>query len=376
MATSTFAFATRRALSPRTPVVAPLVGGVQQLEYVLDNGLISVYDIDRAQRLVKTISLPQTRAGIRGATASPSTHMLFVSYGGDGGGNGDGSVLAYDLVRERVAWDVHYGDGIDSGAVDPAGERLYMPTGENSSTATWNILDASSGAIIGHVEAGAGPHNTIVSASGRYVYLGGRNHNYLEVYEPATGRLKSIGPLIGGVRPFTVNASDTTAFTTATGFDGFQVSSLTSGNMLFAVSFGAVPHGFPYSAPSHGISLSPDGAQVYVIDAVHKQVRAYDVSRVAQGVAPLLLAAIPVPGLDSSESPCAYDCAQDGWVQHSLDGRYVYVGDSGAVIDTAKRRISTVLPTLANTRKSLEIDWRAGDPVATSGRNGVGRSSG
>jgi len=38
--------------------------------------------------------------------------------------------------------------------------------------------------------------------------------------------------------------------------------------------------------------------------------------------------------------------------------------------------ISTVLPALANTRKSLEIDWRAGVPVATSGRNGVGRSSG
>src|SRR5207244_995405 len=141
-------------------------------------------------------------------------------------------------------------------------------------------------------------------------------HDYLEVYEPSTGHIRSVGPLTGGVRPFTVNASSTIAFTTATGFDGFEVSSLVSGKVLFTVSFGWVPGGFPYSAPSHGISLSPDGSQVYVIDAVHREVRAYDVSRVGEGVAPAPLAAIRVPGLDSSESPCAYDCAQDGWVQH------------------------------------------------------------
>src|SRR2546429_5293517 len=33
-------------------------------------------------------------------------------------------------------------------------------------------------------------------------------------------------------------------------------------------------------------------------------------------------------------SPCAYDCLGDGWLHHSLDGRYVFVGDSGDVIDT------------------------------------------
>jgi hypothetical protein len=30
------------------------------------------------------------------------------------------------------------------------------------------------------------------------------------------------------------------------------------------------------------------------------------------------------------------------------------------------------LPTLRNTRKMLEIDWRGGVPVATTSRQGVG----
>jgi hypothetical protein len=96
------------------------------------------------------------------------------------------------------------------------------------------------------------------------------------------------------------------------------------------------------------------------------------VSGVAGGSAPVHLASIPVSGWSGKESPCAYDCGRDGWLQHSLDGRFVYVGDSGEVIETATRRVLTTLPTLANTRKFIEIDWRAGAPVATSTRSGVG----
>jgi hypothetical protein len=72
------------------------------------------------------------------------------------------------------------------------------------------------------------------------------------------------------------------------------------------------------------------------------------------------------------EAPCAYDCARDGWIQHSRDGRYVYVGDAGDVIDTRTRAVVARLPPLRNSRKHLEIDWRGGVPVATTSRTGLG----
>src|SRR5260370_37262853 len=97
---------------------------------------------------------------------------------------------------------------------------------------------------------GRGAHTTVVPNKAEYVYLGGRWSNRLDVYETATGKVKEIGPLIGTVRPLTVNGKNTLAFTTATGFDGFQGSSLSTGNVLFTVSFGAVPRGFPYSPAS------------------------------------------------------------------------------------------------------------------------------
>jgi DNA-binding beta-propeller fold protein YncE len=139
------------------------------------------------------------------------------------------------------------------------------------------------------------------------------------------------------------------------------------------VSFGEVPAGFPASSPSHGATLSPDERELYVIDAVHEAVQVWDVSRVDEGVAPSRLGVIPVANLlHGIESSCAYECQKGGWLQHSLDGRFVYVGDSGEVIDTATRKVITTLAPLAQTKKCMEIDWQGGVPIATTQRTGVG----
>ena len=346
--------------------------GVSHLEYVVQDGVTSVYDMDHEFKLLKTISLPQTKAEVRGVTVAPSTHLMFISFGGDGGQEGNGSVLAYDLVSEKVIWEVHLATGIDSGQVSPDAKKLYMPIGENSSGNTWNILNTENGAVIGTIKGGTAPHNTVASPDGSYVYLDGRQSRYLDAYETATGKIKEIGPMVNTVRPFTVNGSNTLAFTSATEFDGFQVSSITTGKVLFTVSFAAYPEGFAFTTASHGVSLSPDESQLYVLDAVHKEVQVWDVSKVKEGIAPTQIGVIALAGLTGTENPCTYDCGRGGWLQRSTDGRYVFVGDSGEVIETATRKVLTTLSTLAQSKKSIEVDWQGGVPVATSGRTGVG----
>ncbi len=65
----------------------------------------------------------------------------------------------------------------------------------------------------------------------------------------------------------------------------------------------------------------------------------------------------------------------DSWLQHSRDGRYVYVGRAGDVIATATRKIVAYLPPLQDTTEFIEIDWRHGRPVDATPRYGVGYSS-
>ncbi len=209
--------------------------------------------------------------------------------------------------------------------------------------------------------------------SGTHVYLGGLNSNYLLVADTATNQIiKKIGPLKAGVRPFTINGTETLAFTTATGFLGFQVSDIFSGKVLYTVPVKGFTASGSSDAPSHGISLSPDEKEVYVIDTPNSYVHVFDVSGLP-GVAPKQVADIRLTKpMTGTQSPCAYSCQREGWVQHSRDGRFVYVGDAGDVIDTATRKSVINLPTLYNSREHLEIDWANGLPVATTTRYGMG----
>ena len=77
--------------------------------------------------------------------------------------------------------------------------------------------------------------------------------------------------------------------------------------------------------------------------------------------------------MSGGEAECAYDCLKDGWLLHSHDGRFVYVGDSGSVIDTSTRTVVAFLSPLANTRKMIEVDFQNGVPVwAANSRSGIG----
>src|SRR5438270_871154 len=120
---------------PATPVVlagrspARLTARSNRLhhyEYVFPDRNMLVYDIDNDHRLVEHVRFPQG-VGIRGVAVSPRRHLLFVSYGGDGGENGSGSMLAYDLVRGRLRWQWSYKSGIDSPAVSADGRWIFLP---------------------------------------------------------------------------------------------------------------------------------------------------------------------------------------------------------------------------------------------------------
>src|SRR5581483_3741687 len=189
---------------------------------------------------------------------------------------------------------------------------------------------------------------------------------YLDVASTRTKRVvRKIGPLHGpgAGRPFTINGSQTLAFNTATSFLGFQVSSIKTGKVLFTVA----PPGFSWNpktfggTPDHGISLSPDEQELYLIDTPNGYVHVFDVSGLPAG-----------RPHDVADIKLAHPPPNDGWLQHTRDGRFVYVGRAGDVIDTRTRKIVAYLPPLQKTADFLEIDWQGGRPVATTQRYGVG----
>ena len=113
--------------------------------------------------------------------------------------------------------------------------------------------------------------------------------------------------------------------------------------------------------PDHGIALSPNERRLYLIDTPNGYVHVFNVQGLP-GSPPRLVANIKL----------VHAPPDDGWLQTSRNGRYLYVGRSGDVIDTRTNKIVAYRPAIGDTADFLEIDWRHGRPVATTNRYGVG----
>ncbi len=344
---------------------APGSPGVHRYEYIFLDRELDVVEAQPPFGLVERVRIPEFHS-LRGVAVDPRSGTVYASVGGNGGSSGNGSVVAYDLLRNRVRWRRSFDTGTDSLAITPNGRTLYVPEGERTMGDRWYAVDTQTGRVEHELHAAPGPHNTIVSRDGSRVYLGPRNSRFLVVASTATNEvLRKVGPLEPGVRPFTVDDTRQLAYTTATGFLGFQVSSLRTGRVLYTV-----PIRFPWrhslGTPSHGIALTPDGRTLAVIDVPNSYVHVYDVTRAPKHVADVRL----THSMKGHESPCGGDCGRAGWLQYGLDGRYLWVADDGNVI-SATNRVVAYVPALANSRYLFELDWRDGRPVRTGGRSGI-----
>jgi DNA-binding beta-propeller fold protein YncE len=336
---------------------------VAHYEYVAGVGRLSVYNVDNRFSLVGRFALPGVDE-IRGIGASAATGMLYVSYGGFP--NGVGHLLEFSLYRRKVVYDRSYRFGIDSFDISHDGRLIFMPTGENTSGDSWHVLAATTGRVVGAIAAGSSPHDTVVGASGQHVFLGGASSPYL--YEADANRPWKIagrmGPLepaaLAGVRPFTINAQDTLAFTTGDGYLGFQVSDVATGRVLHTVPVPgfSIPPTDTQSAASHGIGLSPDQRSLWLVDEPNRAVHEFDISALPRK-APVLVATVHV-----SRRP--------GWLNLSRDGRYVFVGSTGNVISTRTRKTIATVGALAGSRYNIEVDWSGRRVCAAYPRESVG----
>jgi DNA-binding beta-propeller fold protein YncE len=340
--------------------VVPAPRADRHNEYVFTDRGYYVYGVERHFALIETVTIPGLTE-LRDAVADAKRGFFYISYGTN-------HITKWDFVHERQVWDRTYLPGTDAGALAPGGGTLYMATGSDN-PANWLVINTSDGSLRDTIRAsGDGSHNTDISLDGRYVFLGIHNSPRMGIYNTATKTIRYVGGLVAGVRPIAVTGRSTYAFIDQTGLFGFSVASLTTGKDLFNVRI----KGFPSTstayvnsgadAPSHGVALSPNERELWAMDRPNGMVHVFDLTPLPARP-PRQIADIALGDMNSNEAQCSKSCFKEGWVQFSRDGKYVYVGDTGAVIDADTKRVIARLPALRNSRKHIEVDWYRGRPV-------------
>jgi DNA-binding beta-propeller fold protein YncE len=317
---------------------------------------ILVYDIDGGHKLVKRIATPASLEekpdNIKGVCACAATQRLYFTT--------TKKLYCVDLVSENTLWEVAPPNGTDRMSITPDGKVVYVPSFEKD---TWNVIDAATGNLITSIETKSGAHNTVVSRDGARMYLGGLKSPLLFVANTKTHEIvQKVGPFAGAIRPFTVNSKRTRAYICVNDCLGFEIGDLTTNQKLHRVEVQGFERGpvKRHGCPSHGIGLTPDEKEVWVVDAFNQRVHVFDNT---------------VEPPKQKESIAVRE--EPGWVTFSLDGKLGYPS-TGEVIDTATKKILTALademgrPVLSE--KMVEIQWRGGEPVAVGDQFGVGRA--
>jgi DNA-binding beta-propeller fold protein YncE len=319
---------------------------------------VLVFEIDSGHTFVKRIKTagldPKTGKpeNVKGICTSARRGRLYVST--------IRSLTCLDLNTDKVLWEKEYEGGCDRMSIAPDGSVIYVPSFEKDH---WHVVDANDGHVIARIEPKSGAHNTVYGLDGKHVYLAGLRSPILTVADTATHTaVKTVGPFAAAIRPFTVNGRQTFCFVNVNGLLGFEVSDIASGKKIHRVEVEGFQQGVVkrHGCPSHGIGLTPDETELWVVDAFNKRLHLFD----ATVMPPKMLESITL-----SDEP--------GWVTFSTKGDYAYPS-TGEVIDTKTRKIVAQLKDEngqpIQSEKLLEIDFDR-IPVSNGDQFGVGRVS-
>ncbi len=320
---------------------------------------IYVYDVDRGHKLVKFISLPKL-GGTRGMCGCAKTGKLWIAHNQD-------RLLCLDIKSEKILWEKQYPPeegGCDRIGVTPDGKKLYVPSGFWSNNKYIKVLDGDTGKLITKIEVSpkGGLHNLIVSLDGKRVYAGSTRYDMLSVIDTATDKvIQRVGPIIGVIQPLTINGAQTRAYLNThlyrKGYGpGFEVGDVKSGKILHIVK---VPGLEDRKRRCHGIGLTPDEKEVWVVDQAHKELHVFDNT--------------VTPPMFKQTVPMA--AKVHGWICFSRDGKYAWC-DTGEVFDVAtKKRVAQLTDKEGNpvmSSKFFEIHFGDGNVVWVGHQMGIG----
>src|SRR5262249_29442089 len=225
-----------------------------------NRGSISIYDIDAGHRLIKTIHTVSDVGDLRGVAVSAATGKLYVAYRNNAG---VGMIYCVNVSSETVLWNKAINPGVDRLAINPNGQLLYVPTGEEGSANYINVVDANTGDIVRRVYFSNRSHDAQYPLSGpifQETKADDGSGHYLYLIDPASYGVSRIGPYSGILGPYAVDSTSSYVVNNVTNLWGMQVANLKTGQIITA----RIPNEPPRDIRlPHGVAWTPDQNEVW-----------------------------------------------------------------------------------------------------------------
>ncbi len=279
--------------------------------------------------------------------------------------NSEGNdITVIDLATRRVTADIRVGAHVHGVCAPTDGKRIFTTIESENNL---KVIDTATNKVLATIALTGRPNQCASTPDGHYVGVPVRNRNSVDIVDTEQKKVVKVLPVrmphncynaddnermfvssmgdheidaidlkrmdyaekipVGGVpRPYAVSKDGKTLYSALTDFHGFVIVSIPERKAAARV---ALPPAPPSSCalephtPTHGIELSPDGAELWVTSLADHGVYVYDVAtkKISKEI-------------QTGECP--------NWITFSPDGRYVAVSNSGSddcsIIDRRARR--------------------------------------
>jgi len=343
----------------RRLVYVTLPGGSAGGQFSSDgNGVgIVVLDVDRNFEFVKRIPTWNVAASVSpeevsGVAASGATNMIYLAT--------RGRLAAFDLGTDQKVWEQTYdGACCERPEVTPDGKTLVVGSDLKD---FWYVINAQDGALKGKIQAPKSnfAHNMGLSADGKTVFMAPNGVTMTVGDVPSMKALKTI-TFSDHVRPFVINHDATRVYANVNNLLGFEIADVKTGEVVKRIEAPAelwkakwadvTQHFYGHACPSHGIALTPDESELWVVDNINYGVLVYDNT----GEWPVLKSSFPTT-------------ASADWITIGIGGQYAYLS-SGDVVDVKTKKIVAQMKDeygrQMHSEKLLEISFSNGKLVRT-----------
>ena len=237
---------------------------------------------------------------------------------------GNGELVAIDPAAQTIVWRAPLRGAPNHVAVSPDGRRIYITIVSGNYVV---IVDPAKRAVVDSVDVGTGPHDIDVSRDGQRVYVGLIRGTDVTVFDAATRKVIRKIPFGENVRPIAVSHDESQLFVQLSHTHAVMVADPKTGKILRRVAMPLPPgKSLPDSMPidvNHGLRITADGRHL-----------------IANGSLVDLVAIFSLPDMRLEGTvPVGHD---PNWVTLSPDGARVYVSnrrsDDVSVIDLATKK--------------------------------------
>jgi len=329
------------------------------------NGVgIVVLDVDRNFEFVKRIptwNVPASKSPeeVSGVAASTTTNMIYLAT--------RGRLAAFDLGTDEKVWEQTYdGTCCERPEVTPDGRTLVVGSDLKD---FWYVIDAQSGSLKGKIQAPKSnfAHNMGLSADGKTVLMAPNGVTMTVGDVPSMKAIRTI-TFSDHVRPFVINHDATRVYANLNNLLGFEIADVKTGEVIKRIEapaemwkpqWGDVKqHFYGHGCPSHGIALTPDESEIWVVDNINYGMLVYDNT----GEWPTLKMSFPTT-------------ASADWITMGLDGQYAFLS-SGDVVNVKTKKLVALMKDEygkpMHSEKFLEMAFTNGKLTRTVSQFGQG----